>query len=64
MIKAVTVYVSSDGHHGEQQKSSSFISTNTEDNDKMMQSSVSIGGHTLGVHTEDGDDGQGECPAI
>ena len=49
-----------DCHGAENQKSASFISTNTEDNnDKLMQSTVSIEGHLLGTQTEDGTEAHG-----
>ena len=47
-------------HISEHQKSASFISTNTtEDNDKLIQSTVSIEGHTAHPD-EEGEGHQGE----
>ncbi|XP_052776085.1 radial spoke head 10 homolog B-like isoform X2 [Mya arenaria] len=42
----------------EKHKSSSFVSTNTTEEDKLVQSTVSIEGHTLGGQTEDDLEGQ------
>ncbi|KAH3850316.1 hypothetical protein DPMN_092725 [Dreissena polymorpha] len=51
------MYSPTDGPGTEQHKSSSFMSTATMEEDKLVHSTVSIEGQTLGGHTEE--DGEG-----